>query len=142
MRAANQGPLVPWGFRDPTSGASNLTVLPQFTCTSCHDPHGSSNYRLLKDQVNGIAVGGYNAGGAPTPYVISNEAGYPSGGFKKGADGVADVAAYVPNYTAPQYAKGNAATNGKAMSAWCSGCHTAYSEATVSATVTRWTSPC
>ena len=30
-------------------------------CTSCHDPHGSSNYRLLKDTVNGVTVGGYNS---------------------------------------------------------------------------------
>ena len=49
------------------------------TCASCHDPHGSSNYRLLTDQVNGNTVGGYVADDAPTPYVISVEPGYPNG---------------------------------------------------------------
>jgi hypothetical protein len=64
-------------------------------CCSCHDPHGSSNYRILKDYVNGHWVGGYEAtltpstsatGQAatipgvdpdPLPFVISNERGYP-----------------------------------------------------------------
>lgn len=27
-----------------------------FSCASCHDPHGSSNYRIIKTQVNGVAV--------------------------------------------------------------------------------------
>ncbi|MCL5292527.1 MAG: cytochrome c3 family protein, partial [Actinobacteria bacterium] len=31
------------------------------TCTQCHDVHGSSNYRILKDKVNGHTVGGYTA---------------------------------------------------------------------------------
>jgi len=64
-------------------------------CVSCHDPHGSSNYRILKDYVNGHWVGGYQGGAAPSgsnhsnaatiggvdpdplPFVISNETGYP-----------------------------------------------------------------
>jgi predicted CXXCH cytochrome family protein len=27
-----------------------------FTCASCHDPHGSTNYRIIKETVNGVAV--------------------------------------------------------------------------------------
>jgi|GEM_PF-1294270 len=64
-------------------------------CVSCHDPHGSSNYRVLKDYVNGHWVGGYQGSVTPTtsasktaatidgvdpdplPFVISNEIGYP-----------------------------------------------------------------
>lgn len=56
-------------------------------CTSCHDPHGSSNYRILKDSIfDGTAartVGGYGSNfasdvdPAPDPYVISVEQGYP-----------------------------------------------------------------
>jgi predicted CXXCH cytochrome family protein len=26
------------------------------TCASCHDPHGSSNYRILNEEINGVAV--------------------------------------------------------------------------------------
>jgi predicted CXXCH cytochrome family protein len=119
---ALQGSLVRWGYSDPNGGVSNLSPMATFGCNDCHDPHGSSNYRLLKDQVNGVTVGGYLATGTPNPYVISNEQGFPQGGFKKGALGVADVANYVPNYTAPQYAQ----SPGKAMSTWCSACHTDY----------------
>lgn len=106
-------------------GSSSLTPMSSFTCTDCHDPHGSSNYRLLKDSVNGVAVGGYNASGLPTPYVISNEQGYPSGGWQKGAAGAAQVASYTPDYTDAQYAKSNDTSKG--MSGWCSACHTQYS---------------
>ncbi len=63
-------------------------------CASCHDPHGSSNYRILKDYVNGRWVGGYvdpgggTPGGAvdpdPLPMVVSNEIGFPLVGSPDG----------------------------------------------------------
>jgi predicted CXXCH cytochrome family protein len=112
---AKVGAAIMWG------GDTN-TPIGSFRCTSCHDPHGSSNYRLLKDDVNGKTVGGYNMAGLPNAYVLSNEEGFPTGGFKKGDAGAADVAAYIPNYTSPQYAK----NSGRAMSVWCSACHTDY----------------
>jgi predicted CXXCH cytochrome family protein len=118
-------PLVRWGYV-PGSG-SGLAPMAAFTCSDCHDPHGSSNYRLLKDVVNGVTVGGYvGTNNTPDPWVISNEQGYPQGGFKKGAAGVADIANYRPNYTSPQYAH-NAVTT-KSTSAWCAACHTVYAQ--------------
>jgi len=104
-----------------TLGTGNLIVM---TCTTCHDPHGSSNYRLLKDSVNSVPVGGYNEAGNPTPFVISNEKNFPQTGF---ALHVAPSPAYEPNYTKAQYAK--APNNGditKGITGWCSGCHTTY----------------
>jgi len=121
----NADALIRWGY--VSGSTSQLTAMTAFTCTDCHDPHGSSNYRLLKDVVNGVTVGGYvGASNTPNPDVISNEEGYPSGGWAKGSDGAAQVAAYKPNYTSPQYAKN--APNGKAMSAWCAACHTVYAQ--------------
>jgi hypothetical protein len=116
---------VPWGYLDPSSGSSSQNLIGSFRCTSCHDPHGSSNYRLLKDNVNGWERGGYNLDGSPKPWVISNEENYPPGGFKKGEDGYTDqqLQPYRPNYTSPQYSQYQI---GKNMSGWCSGCHTAY----------------
>jgi len=117
---------VLWGAGN---GSDQTTYL---ICTSCHDPHGSSNYRLLKDTVNGQAVGGYNSidsvgGTAPDAFVYGNETGYPTtseGGWKKGPDGAAQMALYKPNYTG-----GTALVKGtldKSMSAWCAACHTGY----------------
>jgi predicted CXXCH cytochrome family protein len=113
--------FVRWG----DANNSVLTPMAAFTCTDCHDPHGSSNYRILKDVVNGQTVGGYvGTTDTPNPWVISNEDGYPQGGFKKRTAGMADIAAYVPNYTSAQYAKNVAST--KSTSAWCGACHTVY----------------
>ncbi len=61
---------------------SNIAGYIFMDCVSCHDPHGSSNYRILKDYVNGHWVGGYNSFASstdpiPEPFVISNEEGYP-----------------------------------------------------------------
>ncbi len=87
------------------------------TCTDCHDPHGTSNYRLLKASVNGVTVGGYDSSDVPTPFVFSNEVGYPvptyvanpgggvqvgslpNGGWLKHEAGAAQMALYRPNYT-------------------------------------------
>jgi len=96
-------------------------------CGSCHDPHGSSNYRLLRDSVYGVSVGGYAAGSStnptPTPYVVSAENGYPAGGFQLHST----TAGYVPNYTVAQYAKAPGGDVNKGMTGWCVGCHTVYS---------------
>jgi predicted CXXCH cytochrome family protein len=100
--------LIKWGN-------ANLAPMSNFTCTDCHDPHGSTNYRLLKDQLAGA--------GDMTNFVISNEKNFPVTGFRRGPDGVTDIADYVPNYTSAYYAKSAA---NKGISAWCAGCHTVY----------------
>jgi predicted CXXCH cytochrome family protein len=101
--------------------AGNGETAVKVGCDGCHDVHGTSNYRLLKNEVYGVNVGGYS-GAVPTPFVSSVETGYPSGGFAKGTDYVA--AGYQPNYTTPNYAKPSDPRKG--MSGWCVGCHTYY----------------
>ena len=100
------------------------------TCCSCHDVHGSSNYRLLKDVVNGVEVGGYEPSGpgefVPDPFVISNEPGYPAEGWLLHDDGAAQIAEYQPDYTTPMYAKAPGEDPTRGISAWCAACHTEY----------------
>lgn len=102
-------------------------------CSVCHDVHGSSNYRLLKDVVNGVTVGGYTDTGdpvnpTPNPWVSSVETGYPSGGWLLHEPGAAQVAVYQPDYTDPRYAKapGVVPDPTKGISGWCASCHTQY----------------
>jgi predicted CXXCH cytochrome family protein len=104
-------------------------------CASCHDPHGSSNYRILKDTVNGIKVGGYLDASVfdptPDPWVIGNEVGYPTAGFglhRNYADPLQNPTgvAYQPDYTSARYAAAVGLDSDKGMSGWCAACHTQY----------------
>ncbi len=115
-------PNDPSGLLLGASGGIYVDV----SCSVCHDVHGSSNYRLLKDSVNGVTVGGYAADGTPQPYVISAEIGYPVEGWRLGTAGAAQMAAYQPNYTSPRYAKAPGSDPAKGISAWCATCHTQY----------------
>jgi len=122
---------------DPMWGAgSSAPAGTDLNCSSCHDVHGSSNYRLLKDSVNGNKVGGYDTatGEVPEGMVFSSEEGYPVGddGWLKHDAGAVQMAAYRPNYTEEQYLQNNpSGTYGaRSMSAWCSGCHEEYDNKT------------
>jgi predicted CXXCH cytochrome family protein len=108
-------------------GAGSSVSTKYLTCTSCHDPHGSSNYRLLKDTVNNNPVGGYAADGSPQGIVYSVETNYPyaTNGWLKGNAGQAQMQAYVPNYTNGSQSI-RSGTLGTSMSAWCSACHEEY----------------
>jgi cytochrome c553 len=108
-------------------------------CATCHDPHGSPNYRVLKTVVNGNPVGEYVPTAVPDDpdpngFVSSVETGWPAGGFRLHTP----YPAYQPDYTTARYAKGYdmvAAAGGtlstdinKGMSGWCAGCHDNYLE--------------
>ena len=111
------GPL--WGSGNAVSSFGGSSGM---TCTDCHDPHGSSNYRLLKakpNPSNPAIVGGYAPDGeTPNPFVFSDERGYPipavsitnpgggvvtpgnpTGGWLKHQAGANQMALYRPNYT-------------------------------------------
>jgi predicted CXXCH cytochrome family protein len=103
----------------PSIGAGASLV--KMDCGTCHDVHGSSNYRMLKNQVYGVTVGGYDGSGDPIPYVESNEDGFPTGGFLLHQN---YAATYKPDYTTAYYKK--PADPDKGMSGWCVGCHTYY----------------
>jgi cytochrome c553 len=113
-----------------TMGGEKVVI----SCTTCHDTHGSSNYRLLKDIVAGIdpttgasapiTVGGYDLSDNPTPYVISSEEGYPVGGWPKGDARMLLYETYYPDFTDPRYAKAPDDDPTKGISGWCSACHT------------------
>lgn len=123
----------------PLWGVNNaLSNWPNLDCADCHDPHGTSNFRLLKAKVgiNNNTVGGYLADGeTPNAYVYSWETGYPTpgsdpanpgGGWLKHEAGQAQMQAYRPDYTGGTKILHTDASGAKSMSVWCAGCHEQY----------------
>jgi hypothetical protein len=119
--------------QDPEAQNFGETAPIVMDCTSCHDPHGSANYRILKSVVFGNNVGGYIPSGDPADpdpdgFVQSTEEGWPTGGFRLHTQ----YPGYKPSYTEARYAKGYNMAAGdtvnaaKGMSGWCAGCHATY----------------
>lgn len=138
----NTGPLPLWG------AGSTLASMDMLTCVSCHDPHPTSNYRMLRGSINSTTVGGYTGidGNTPNAYVFSTETSFPvpgadpanpGGGFLKGPEGLAQVQAYRPNYTDGSPILNITSTEAnKSLSVWCSSCHTGYRQTSAQTTVT------
>jgi predicted CXXCH cytochrome family protein len=42
-----------WGF-GVNRGVAGALVDTTFDCATCHDPHGSTNYRIIKENLNGV----------------------------------------------------------------------------------------
>ncbi len=108
--------LFPWGFNANTGQNSNSLASP-LQCTSCHNPHGTGNYRLLKESINGNDVVAL---------------AYFGGSFTKD-EGAAGFEAGAPadKYTREYY--GSAGTGGApttagqgSLASLCGACHTAY----------------
>lgn len=108
--------LPNWGFGASVQGTS-------LTCSDCHDPHGSTNYRLLKDNINTFDVSLHVFGDDdPDNYPYAD-------GWKRGADGgAAQMAAYVPDYTGGTKLVRNAGAQVGTLSEWCASCHAAYTD--------------
>lgn len=98
------------GTTYPIFGNSGRNTI-ALSCTSCHDPDGSSNYRILKDIVNGKDVSGF---------VASNEPGFE--------DSLSEdenvYKNYVPNYTTANYKTPTDLSKG--IAGWCAACHDNY----------------
>ena len=103
-------------------GANTLPVGPSYTleCTSCHDPHGNGNYRILRSSPAGTALG------TPTPVPVAIPDSYPKG---------------LTDYTTTNYFNmyfganptnpiTDTAVSGVSIlydtSRWCAQCHTRY----------------
>jgi predicted CXXCH cytochrome family protein len=99
-----------WGSLGP--GGEGPGVSGTLECSSCHNPHGSTNYRILTDADNGY--------GAPTTWlgdsylrswqnsqVLETDNLIAAGGTDK-------------------YATGNYANYTEGMNAFCTNCHTEY----------------
>jgi predicted CXXCH cytochrome family protein len=98
-----------WGISPgawPTYPGRGQNVTMPLTCTSCHEPHGGRNYRLLQQRLHPPGMQQED----PPGYVLvtSNETGGQN----------PDQPGYVPDYTLARYRLG--------LGDWCTGCHFTY----------------
>ncbi|MBI3968614.1 MAG: cytochrome c3 family protein [Chloroflexi bacterium] len=131
------GETEPWGYYART-GEKNYYLGRALTCTSCHNPHGSPNYRILRQRVNGYRVSvlayAINADGADG--FTKQEGGpgldapnYPNIPSDKyvteyyGSAGLEATGGYQPMSGLASQA-GDPALNGFAL--LCGACHTTY----------------
>jgi predicted CXXCH cytochrome family protein len=112
-----------WGYGDVSAGPDVGRTDFTMTCSRCHDPHGSGNYRALRDRPSGLV-----SWGQPVPPFMPNLSG-------KLAD--EETKTYTTsNYWALPYTDwwrdstgdGYADTEitGRQIGLWCTTCHTRY----------------
>ncbi|MBI3968615.1 MAG: cytochrome c3 family protein, partial [Chloroflexi bacterium] len=142
--SSDPGESQPWGYQARTGEKSGVLAQP-LTCTSCHNPHGSPNYRMLLEQVNSFTVsvlaygskqdgttgftkqeGGPGLDTPNYPNIPSNKYVadyYGSTGEIDSAGGVSETGGYQPT-TSLASQPGDPAKNAFAL--LCGACHTTY----------------
>jgi predicted CXXCH cytochrome family protein len=104
-----------------TLGAGPSATL---ECTSCHDPHGNGNYRILRSIPTGSGGGGY---AIPDTYG-KTAIGYTTGNYFTMFQDIAGDGS--PDATPVRYAGTAAPPAGASIlvdtAKWCSQCHTRY----------------
>jgi predicted CXXCH cytochrome family protein len=114
-----------WGYGDISASPNVGRVDYTMTCGSCHDPHGSGNYRALRTRPSGLV-----AFGQPVPPWMPNLAG------KLADETTKDYT--TSNYWSLPYTDwwrdstgdGYADTEitGRQVGLWCTTCHTRYND--------------
>ncbi len=105
-----------------TAGAGPSYAL---HCTSCHDPHGNGNYRILRTVPEGSGGAGYAIPDTyPKAAVDYTTADYFNMYMDLDGDGAKDTPAPIPAGPAETPAPG--ASILADTSAWCAQCHTRY----------------
>ncbi len=140
------GPSVAWG-----NGPEVATVYPgpdvSLTCTTCHNPHGNNQYRIL----NPIPVPEVEPGSsfvpASSPAIVTDVAPVPSGETRNYTNPTAQYVSQLASdtnprdywrYCVPNWQCGSGTTRGERpnglnattfatqISTWCTTCHTRY----------------
>ncbi|MDO8616384.1 MAG: cytochrome c3 family protein [Dehalococcoidia bacterium] len=111
-----------WGYGVP--GTSGAGISNELECTSCHDPHGNGNYRILRSVPTGSDAAGYTIPDtypkAAANYTTSN---YFNMNHDVDGNGVGDaLPGALPLGATPAPGQSIFVDTSR----WCSQCHTRY----------------
>jgi predicted CXXCH cytochrome family protein len=112
-----------WGAGNATSGTTpNAGTSVALDCTSCHDPHGNGNYRILRPAPQGAPAGA-------TPVVISDVALGTARSYTTTNYWIVNAQDQTTTATYAGNSHGAKSTLNSTpflynISAWCSTCHT------------------
>ena len=112
----------PWGY-NANSGQNTNTIAAPLQCTSCHNPHGTTNYRLLKESINGSTV---NVKAWYDGVATVNEGA-------RGLESGAPADKYTQNYYGSAGTGGAPTATTGSLASLCGACHTAYPSSGASA---------
>ena len=106
----------PWGYNTANTGQNTDAMASALQCSSCHNPHGNTNYRLLRETINAqtVVVKSYFAGS-----FVATEG-------SRGLEAGAPADKYTVDYYGSQGGGGAPTGGGGSMSSLCGACHTAY----------------
>ena len=104
----NESDQMAWGNGAISATANYGKVIP-LRCGNCHDPHGSGNYRILRDIAKDAVPTSHGepVGGTPAPIADAETKVYTTNNYWRADD-----------INAPGFAAN--------ISVWCSNCHTRY----------------
>lgn len=124
---SDPGESQPWGYLADT-GTKNGTLSQPLTCTSCHNPHGSANYRMFRESINSYKVSVlafYSGNFTANEGARGLETGAPADKYTAeyyGSAGLLASGGYRPDVTVTN--AGDQNLNGFAL--LCGACHTTY----------------
>jgi predicted CXXCH cytochrome family protein len=108
----------PWGYTGANTGTAGIVASAgALQCTTCHNPHGNDNYRMLNSSINGNTV---------LVKAVVGGAVQTDEGDARGLESGAPADKYIDEYYGSAGTGGAPNTGTGSIASFCGACHVAY----------------